>query len=133
MKCYHCGFFNDYNVKNLFLCLLAICTSSLMTGLVVVQSTSHVQFFVIPWTAAPRLPCPLSSPGVCPSSWKTCLFKSFSIFYLGSLSSCCLVVLVLHIIRNQSIIRYMVSKYFSYHSVHYLFTFLLKNKINFNF
>ena len=44
-----------------------------MSGVVVVQSLSHVQLFVAPWTAAHRLPCPSLSPGVssnsCPLSW----------------------------------------------------------------
>ena len=35
---------------------------------VVVQSLSRVWFFATPWTAAPRLPCPSPSPGVCSNS-----------------------------------------------------------------
>ena len=34
----------------------------------VVQSMSHVHLFAIPWTAAPRLPCPSLSLGVCSNS-----------------------------------------------------------------
>ena len=36
--------------------------------LFVVQSLSHVQLFLAPWTAAHRLPCPSVSPGVCSNS-----------------------------------------------------------------
>ena len=34
----------------------------------VVQSLSHVQLFVTPWTVNARLPCPSVSPGVCSNS-----------------------------------------------------------------
>ena len=38
-----------------------------------VQSLSHVQLFVTPWTAVCQLPCPSHTPGACsnscPSSW----------------------------------------------------------------
>ena len=40
-----------------------------MSGLVVVQSLSRVQFFVTLWTAACRLPCFSPSPGVCSNSY----------------------------------------------------------------
>ena len=33
-----------------------------------VQSLSHVQLFVTPWTAACRLPCPSPTPGACSDS-----------------------------------------------------------------
>ena len=36
---------------------------------VVIQSLSHVQIFVTPWTADARLPCPSPFPGVCWEGW----------------------------------------------------------------
>ena len=35
----------------------------------VVQLPRRVQLFTTPWTVACQLPCPSSSPRVCPSSW----------------------------------------------------------------
>ena len=39
-----------------------------ISGVVVVQSLSHVQLFAAPWNAAHRLPCPSLSPRVCSNS-----------------------------------------------------------------
>ena len=39
-----------------------------VVGGFVVQSLSHVQLFVTPWTANAGLPCPSVSPGVCSNS-----------------------------------------------------------------
>ena len=48
--------------------LVLLCPSGFKWLFNLVQSLSHVQHFVTPWTAAHRLPCPSPSPGVCSNS-----------------------------------------------------------------
>ena len=48
--------------------LVLLCPSGFKWLFNLVQSLSHVQHFVTPWTAAHRLPCPSSTPGACSDS-----------------------------------------------------------------
>ena len=56
-----------------------------------VQSLSHVQFFVTPWTAACQSPCPSPTPGVypnsCPLSWWCHLTITSSVIPFSCLQS----------------------------------------------
>ena len=49
--------------------LVLLCPSGFKWLFNLVQSLSHVQHFVTPWTAAHRLPCPSPSPGASSNSW----------------------------------------------------------------
>ena len=73
----------EENIKAFFIFVIAWFLISMITHInsvyiysyssVTVQSLSHVQFFVTPWTADARTPCPSPTPEVhsnsCPLSW----------------------------------------------------------------
>ena len=92
-------------------CMLYPCMSSFSS----VQLLSHVWLFVIPWTAAHRLPCPSPTPGACSNSWPLRLWChpaiSSSVIPLLLLPS---IFPSIRVFFNESVLHIKWSKYWSF-------------------